>query len=160
MGFRKVNCTNFCSPAEVFIQPWLCTESPWYILGKVGMGALKGVSTIAYNCRHFATKIPLQKRHKCAQLQTIVHELQRVALSLWASQLLMGSICWVLCAGGLFSEPPGPQLRETLITSLPLRPCLPVRERMFGPPLPEIGKKQKNIGLGHPLKLGKKSRQK
>ena len=53
------------------------------------MGALKGglgyLSRIAYNCHHFATKNFLYKRaqkgHKCAQLQTVVHKLQRVALS-------------------------------------------------------------------------------
>ena len=42
-------------------------------------GACPRLSLIAYNCRHFAATMPLG--HKCAQLQMIVHELQRVALN-------------------------------------------------------------------------------
>ena len=45
---------------------------------------IRELSTIAYDCHHFATKFPLQtgpKGHKCAQLLTIVHELRRVAVS-------------------------------------------------------------------------------
>ena len=53
-------------------------------MGALQMGAQgtrPQLSTIAFNCRHFATKIPFTKGHESAQLHTIVHKLPRVALS-------------------------------------------------------------------------------
>ena len=37
------------------------------------------MSTIVHDCRHFVTKTPFTKGQESAQLQTIVHKLQRVA---------------------------------------------------------------------------------
>ena len=47
-------------------------------------GTCAQLFTVAYHCHHHAMKVLFTKRpkgHKCAQLQMIVHELQRAALS-------------------------------------------------------------------------------
>ena len=53
-------------------------------------GTCPQLSTIAHTCCHFATKVPFSKgpkSHRSAQLQMIVHKLQRVALRLESPHL-------------------------------------------------------------------------
>ena len=49
--------------------------------GGLANGGLRQLSTIAYNCRHFATKVLLRNGPKRPQMCTIVRKLPRVTLS-------------------------------------------------------------------------------
>ena len=54
-------------------------------LANEGLRHLSAIVHDCLQCHHFTTKVPFAlcspKRHKCVQLQTIVHKLRRVALS-------------------------------------------------------------------------------
>ena len=69
-GGDHFHCAVEPSPSHIRCRPLNPPTPPRCEISKHAM-------TSAYNCHHFAPKMPSQKRpkgHKCAQLQTIVHE--------------------------------------------------------------------------------------
>ena len=76
----KTSTKEFCDTIAASIARYYRCN-PESLKGGFANGGLRQLSTIVHNCRHFATKTPFTKGHESAQLRTIVHKLQGVALS-------------------------------------------------------------------------------